>query len=242
MNGFFISIVFSMAFSVVLAISEKNVIVSNEAIKITDWMQGWGNVASVVLSLIAVFFAIKAAKNTEKISINQNLNTLSQYFSEKINYGIEDLSIQPFYDSNIVPISKFITWCTKGRQAVESLSGFPLNRSVYKILEIYCSTDAILEIRDWDLFYERLSNVVIKDKEHFFSDGDYALYISIFKQYEGMRDAFFRDTPECDNIKNIKTLLSRDIMVEKFKNEKDVALKKEAIELGKFLNEKYPGI
>lgn len=31
-------------------------------------------------------------------------------------------------------------------------------------------------------------------------------------------------------------------MVEKFKNEKDVALKKEAIELGKFLNENYPRI
>lgn len=168
MNGFFISIVISMAFSVVLATSEKNVIVSNEAIKITDWMQGWGNVASVILSLIAVFFAVKAAKNTEKISINQNLNTLSQYFSEKINHGIEDLSKQASYDSDIVPISKFITWCTKGRQAVESLSGFPLNRSVYKILEIYCNTDAILEIRDWNLFYKRLSYVVIKDKERFF--------------------------------------------------------------------------
>lgn len=239
MNGIFVSIVFSMAFSVILAISEKNVIVSNDAIKITDWMQGWGNIASVALSLIALFFAIKAAKNTEKISINQNLNTLSQHFSEKINRAIEELSEQDRYDLDIVPISKFITWCTKGRQAVESMSGFPQNRSVYKILEVYCNTDAILEIRDWNLFYEKLNYTVRKDKENFFSGGDYILYKSIYLQYEGMREAFFRDIPEDVKITNVKKLLSQDIMLKKFKNEKAAEEEKNAASFAGFLREKY---
>ncbi|MGE4522352.1 MAG: hypothetical protein AB7D19_07680 [Acetobacter sp.] len=216
MNSIFISLVSAMAFSVLLAISERNVVVSSEAIKVTDWIQAFGSVVSVAIALVAAVFAIMAAKSTEKIAINQSIMNISKDFSEKINEAVDMADVNLFGCIKISSVSNFITLAIRARQGIDSLSTRSQKVDNYKILNVYLSISSRLEIRDWTKFYLSLLCEIEHKKELFFDDGNYNLWLTIQQQYKDMRAVIFPSEPEGEHIKNIQALLSKDIMIQKF--------------------------
>lgn len=219
MNSIFISLVSAMAFSVLLAVSERNVVVSSEAIKVTDWMQAFGSVISVLIALLAAVFAAMAAKNTEKIAVNQSIMNISKDFAEKINSSVSMECVNLFGFIKIDSVSNFISWATRAREGIDSISTQSQKVGHYNILNIYLNIDSRLEIKDWEKFHSSLRCEIEHQKQSFFTEGNYSLWLVIKQQYEDMRAIIFPTEPEGEHIKNIQILLSKDIMIQKFKEE-----------------------
>lgn len=219
MNSIFISLVSAMAFSVLLAISEQNVVVSSEAIKITDWMQGVGSVISVIIALVAAIFAMKAAKNTEKIAINQSIVDISRYFSEHIGESFNNINTSIYNSYPIDSISDFITWSTRAREGIDTLSTHYQKKDHYNILKVYLEIGPRLEIRDCERFYLSLEDEIHRKGKCFFDEENYPLWLTIQQQYKDMRSAIFPLEPEGEYIKKIGIFLSKDIMIQNLDNE-----------------------
>jgi hypothetical protein len=219
MNSIFISLVSAMAFSVLLAISERNVVVSSEAIKITDWMQGVGSVISVIIALVAAIFAMKAAKSTEKIAINQSIVDIARYFSEHIGESFKNINTSVYGSYPIDRISDFITWSTRAREGIDTLSTHYQKKSHYNILKVYLEIGPRLEIRDCEKFYLSLEDEIERKGKHFFDAENYHLWLTIQQQYKDMRAAIFPSEPEGEYIEKIRISLSKDIMLQKLDKE-----------------------
>lgn len=231
MNCILISCVCSVVISVFFAVISHGTSGAMDGIKLTDWMQGLGSITAVIIACFAAKWANDAAKNSDKISIGQNVNDIAKFFSEKINDECPKTSEMKCLDNGQEgKISAFITSVVKAKEAIENISVEGNRHQYFRILMVYLTTDVILELRDGTCFLEALNYYINKNEENFYTNsGKYEIWCEIYKQYQDIQQIFGISVSP-DYLRESEEKLNKHDMLEKLDNEKKKRLKQEMAE------------